>query len=78
MTLFHMGLICHAMTLGDYLKANKKLGKTFARQTGLSEGMVSMLISGARTPSLATAHLIEKKTGGAVRVDSWLKKGRSK
>jgi transcriptional regulator with XRE-family HTH domain len=44
--------------------------REFAADLGISEGQVSSLIAGRRTPSLSLAVVIEKRTG--IPASSWV------
>lgn len=44
----------------------------FAASIGATQSMVSRLINGAATPSLALAAKIERATAGAVPASSWI------
>ena len=55
------------MTLKEWLKAKKMLGKDFARLAGLSEAIVSRVRRG-HVPKLAAARAIERATKGEVRL----------
>lgn len=58
--------------LASYLKLHAIKQKDFARKIGVTDGYLSALISGSKTPSLAVAVTIERATGGAVPSASWL------
>lgn len=45
--------------------------RDFAEKVGISPAYLSQILSGARTPSLDVACLIEDATGGVVPVRSW-------
>lgn len=59
-------------TLSSYLKARSIKQAEFAEEVGISQGTVSRLASGSLVPSLSVAVRIERHTGGAVPVSSWL------
>lgn len=54
-------LISHGLTRSD-----------LARRTGTTPGAISRILSGQRTPSLATGAAIERATDGAIRVADWV------
>jgi transcriptional regulator with XRE-family HTH domain len=53
------------------MKKTKTVQAEVARRAGISQSEISLLLSGKRSPSLATARAIAAATGGAVTIDSW-------
>ena len=60
------------MRLGTYLRERRMTQREFAVRIGVSRSYLSMLISGAKVPSLKTATKIEKETGGEVTATAML------
>jgi len=60
------------MRLSDWLKREEMSGAEFARRTGLSEGMVSLLCRDATWLSQKTAQTIRDATGGDVTPNDFL------
>ncbi len=58
--------------LKAYLQAKGLLQSQFAKDNGISEGYLSELVSGDKTPGLKVAFAIERATKGAVPAKSWL------
>ena len=58
--------------LSRYLKDNCIRQSEFAETVGVTQGVVSRLASGTSKPSLDLAVRIDKATGGAVPVHSWV------
>ena len=54
------------MNLVDYLLTSRVKRREFARDVGVSESYISLLISGKRRPSVSVALQIERITGGEV------------
>lgn len=63
-------------TLAAFQKTRKLSQRGLAELLGLSEGYVSLLLSGQRHAGLSTAFRIAKRTGGQVPAEAWL--GRRK
>jgi DNA-binding transcriptional regulator YdaS (Cro superfamily) len=60
----------------SYLKANTVSQVNFAARIGISQSALSKMCSGAITPRLQTALAIERETGGAVSVSTWVGKAK--
>lgn len=60
------------MKFDEYLKANGLSRKAFGDQIGVERSIVARWALGDRQPPLAMVALIEKKTGGAVRLEDWI------
>lgn len=60
------------MKLADYLKREGISGAEFARRTGISEGMISLLCRGETWLSKETAIRIRLATGGDVTPTDFL------
>ncbi len=60
------------MKLSDYMKREGLTGIDFARRTGLSKGMVSLLMRGHVWLSRNTAKKISAATGGEVTADDFV------
>lgn len=58
--------------LREHLEGNGIRQADFAARIGVTQGMVSRLVSGALLPSLELAVKIERDTGGAVPASSWI------
>lgn len=58
--------------LQAFIAANGIKQADFAASIGSTQSMVSRLINGAATPSLALAAKIERVTAGAVPASSWV------
>lgn len=54
------------MKLADWLKQENMSAAEFARRSGISEGMVSLLCRDSAWLSKKTARAIHRQTGGAV------------
>lgn len=65
------------MTLTAYLTAHEITQDAFARRIGLTQATVSRLCLGERAPSIRTAGLIERATGGAVPAAVWFPENAS-
>ena len=63
------------MTLAQYLKRENLTQAQLAERLGASQGAVSKLVSGDRSPSWEMAARIEAVTSGAVPVAVWAQKG---
>jgi DNA-binding XRE family transcriptional regulator len=61
------------MTLGDYLKERHITREKFAEMVGVSRQTVQTWLSGGK-PGLNLAFVIDKKTGGMVPADSWVRR----
>lgn len=59
------------MTLTAYLTTNEITQEQFARRIGRTQATISRLCLGERAPSIETAGLIERATGGAVPAAVW-------
>ena len=59
------------MTLSDYMDWKELRHAEKAKRLGVSREHVTMLLSGARAPSLELAIKIERETGGNVPVAIW-------
>jgi plasmid maintenance system antidote protein VapI len=57
------------MKLQDYIRSENLNPTNWAKKVGIPQPVVSRLLSGKRGVSLKTALLIQKVTGGMVRVD---------
>ncbi len=60
------------MKLSAYMQREKLTGVEFARRSGLSEGMVSLLTRGQVWLSRNTAEKISKATGGEVTATDFM------
>lgn len=60
------------MKLAEYLTREGLSGAEFARRTGMSEGMISLLCRGETWLSKDTAQKIIKETGGEVTPTDFL------
>ena len=58
--------------LSKFLRESEVTQAQFAARVGLSQATVSKLASGTLSPSLQVAVRIERATGGAVCVASWV------
>lgn len=58
--------------LTSYLKANGIPQTKFAGEIGITQSSLSKMCAGQIAPSLETAVKIDRATGGAVPVDSWV------
>lgn len=58
--------------LGAYLRKHGIEQGEFARLSGLPQPMISMWLSGKRSPGLESAFAIEKATGGEVPASAWV------
>lgn len=58
--------------LAAYLVSEKISQRDFALSIGINHSVVSRFLSGKARPSLSTALTIERVTGGAVPVASWV------
>lgn len=59
--------------LRSFLKRARKTQRDFARACGVTPSMLSKMLTGDRTPSLAVATKIEKSTAGRVKATGWSK-----
>jgi DNA-binding transcriptional regulator YdaS (Cro superfamily) len=59
--------------LKSYMKARALTQSAFAEKAGVPGPQVSLWLSGARCPSIASALKIETATGGKVVVSDWAK-----
>lgn len=55
--------------LSDWLAENGFSQAGFAAHLGISQGYLSELLSGAKSPSMNTARLIKEATGGEITAD---------
>lgn len=58
--------------LKKYLKQTSLTQRDFAEVIGVSNGHLSQLISGQKSPSLELAVKIERETSGFVPANSWV------
>jgi len=58
-------------TLKEYLKDHKLSYRKFSKITGIEYSLLHKYASGARTPKLKNALILEEATGGLVKVKSW-------
>lgn len=56
--------------LKEHLAQTGTTQRDFARQVGITEGYLSLILNGNKTPSLAVAARIERLTNGAVKASS--------
>lgn len=61
-----------ATPLGAYLAKHGIEQHEFARSSGLPAPLISMWLSGKRSPGLDSAFAIERATGGEVPATAWL------
>lgn len=66
------------MTFKEFLRQPGWSGKRMAKETGLSEPMVSRIANGRHLPNVAAAVLIGEATGGVFGVDYWAAKAAKK
>ncbi len=59
------------MKLHHYLESKNEPGAHFARRVGADQSVISRLVTGDRTPTLALAQRIDKATGGQVSLHDW-------
>jgi len=59
------------MKLKEYLEKTGLTQADFGKRVRCSQGYVSLLASGKRSPSFSVALRIQKKTGGAVSWTDW-------
>jgi transcriptional regulator with XRE-family HTH domain len=59
--------------LADYLRECGETQAAFAERAGVSLSAMGGWLSGVRGPDLKSAVLVEKATGGAVPVESWVR-----
>ena len=65
------------MDMRTYMEQTQTRQSDLARRLGVTQGYLSKLMAGRKRPSLALAACIERETGGAVTVSSWLHDGTS-
>lgn len=59
------------MTLKQYMEKRKLNQTLMADKIGISTAMISRILSGERKPGYALKMLIQAKTKGAIKLDSW-------
>lgn len=58
--------------LSQYLRKHRIRQMDFAEAVGVTQGVISRLVSGTVKPSLDLAVRIERATGGVVPVHAWV------
>lgn len=56
----------------DFIKSSAQSQRYWAARFGISESYLSSLMSGRKSPSIEVAALIERETGGAVPMRSFV------
>jgi transcriptional regulator with XRE-family HTH domain len=64
------------MTLSTYLASTGETQAAFAERIGIKPPHMSLILSGARLPSIIVAGRIERETGGKVPASSWVSSER--
>lgn len=59
------------MTLSAYLASTGETQADFAARIGIKPPHMSLILSGARRPSIDVASAIERETGGKIPASSW-------
>lgn len=58
--------------LEAYLRDNEIKKNEFARRIGVTPGRISQLLKNGERPGLALAAVIERETGGVIKIKDWL------